>query len=123
MARDPLVSEDAPLQAVLDALNDIDCRTIIRHLEEPMTAKAIAEATDVPLSTTYRKLELLSEAGLVAEGTQLREDGHHASRYELDFESVIIGRTDDELEVAVARAPERADERLASLWSEVREEL
>jgi len=124
MVRDPMAKEPAPeLQDVLDALDDGDCRTIIIALEEPMTAKEIAEAADVPLSTTYRKLDLLSEASLLDEGTEIRRDGQHATRYEVAFDEVAIA-LDDQREFAVsiarpARAPER---RIESLWAEVRKE-
>ncbi len=124
MVRDPFADDDAPdLQAVLDALDDPDCRAIVRALGEPMTADEVAEAADVPLSTTYRKLDLLTEASLLDEGIAVRPDGQHASRYVVAFEEVVIGLSEDrEFEADIARRPRSADERLADLWSEVRKE-
>jgi DNA-binding transcriptional ArsR family regulator len=119
-----LGAEDSPdLQAVLDALEDPDCRTIVKRLTEPMTASEISEATDVPLSTTYRKLDLLTEASILAERTEIREGGHHTTRYVLDFESVRIALGENrEFEVSITRPARTADERLSQLWSEVRKE-
>jgi hypothetical protein len=124
MVRDPFADEDAPdLQEVLDALDDPDCRDIVTALEEPMTADQISGAADVPLSTTYRKLDLLSEASLLEEGLEIRSDGQHASRYAIAFEEVIIALTEDrDFDVQISRRPRAADERLANLWSEVRKE-
>ena len=124
MVRDPFADDDTPdLQAVLDALDDPDCRAIVRALEEPMTADEIAEAADVPLSTTYRKLDLLTEASLLDEGVAVRPDGQHASRYAVAFEEVVIALSEDrEFEADIASRPRSADERLADLWSEVRKE-
>jgi DNA-binding transcriptional ArsR family regulator len=124
MVRDPFAEDDTPeLQDILDALDDPDCRSIVRILDEPMTADEIAEAADVPLSTTYRKLDLLTEASLLEEGTEIRPDGQHASRYSVAFEEVIIGIADTrEFEVDISRRPRTADERLANLWSEVQKE-
>lgn len=124
MVRDPFVDEDTPdLQDVLDALDDPDCRAIVRVLEEPMTADEIADRSGVPLSTTYRKLDLLTEASLVEEGTEIRPGGQHASRYVVAFEEVVVALAEDrDFEVEIARRPRTADERLASLWSEVRKE-
>jgi DNA-binding IclR family transcriptional regulator len=124
MVRDPLSGDDPPdLQSVLDALDDADCRTIVRHLDEPMTATEVSEECDIPMSTTYRKLDLLTDASLLVEGTEIRPDGHHATRYELDFETVSIGLTEaHDLEVSIDRPARTADERLASLWGEVRKE-
>jgi len=124
MVRDPFADEETPeLQAVLDALDDEDCRAIVSVLEEPLTASEISDRSGVPLSTTYRKLELLTESSLLYEGVEVRSDGQHASRYAIDFEEVVIG-LDEELSLTVdishrARTP---DQRLENLWSEVRKE-
>jgi DNA-binding IclR family transcriptional regulator len=121
--RGPGGDDEPALQVVLDALEDPDCRTIVTHLEEPMTASEIAEAADVPLSTTYRKLDLLAEASILAETTEIREGGHHTTKYVLDFEAVRIALSEDrEFEVSIDRPARTADERLAQLWSEVRRE-
>jgi DNA-binding transcriptional ArsR family regulator len=124
MVREPFAEDDAPdLQAVLDALDDPDCRAIVSALDEPMTADQISAAADVPLSTTYRKLELLSEASLLEEGIEIRDDGQHASRYAVSFEEVIIALSESRaFDVEINRRPRAADERLANLWTEVRKE-
>jgi len=125
MVRDAYADESAEPDpaAVFDALEDEDCRAIIQALSEPMTAEEISEATDIPKSTTYRKLETLTDAGLLAEGVEIRSDGQHASRYGVAFDEVTVGLSPDrEFEVSVSRKPETADERLASLWFEVRKE-
>lgn len=124
MARDRLRPGDDPAVGdVLDALADPDCRTIVERLEEPMTAQEISEECDIPLSTTYRKLERLTEAGLLDERTEIRRDGHHATLYVPGFEAVEFSLDEDRrLEVEVSRPARSADERLARLWSEVRRE-
>jgi DNA-binding transcriptional ArsR family regulator len=124
MVRDPFADDQGPeLQAVLDALDDPACRAIISVLSEPMTAEEISEAADIPLSTTYRKLDRLTEASLLEEGVEIRSDGRHASRYLVAFDEVSIGLSADrEFGVDISRRPQTADERLADLWSEVRKE-
>ena len=124
MVAGPLGSGDLPdLQSVLDALDDEDCRRIIEVLTEPMTAKEISEGCDMPLSTTYRKLDLLTEASLLSERTVIQSDGHHTTQYEIAFERVEIELDDDhDITVAIQRTPESTDERLETLWAEVRKE-
>jgi DNA-binding transcriptional ArsR family regulator len=119
-----LGGDDSPdLQTVLDALDDPDCRSIVRELAEPMTANQVSEETDVPLSTAYRKLDLLTEASILTERTQIREGGHHTTTYVLDFEAVRIALTEDrDFDVSITRPARTADEQLSQLWSEVRKE-
>jgi DNA-binding IclR family transcriptional regulator len=117
-------AEEPPdLQVVLDALDDGDCREIIAALDEPMTATEVSAACDIPTSTTYRKLDLLTEASLLSEGTEIRSDGHHATNYRVDFEQVIVELDEHRhLGVDINRPARSADERLATLWGEVRKE-
>jgi len=124
MVRDPFADETEPdLQEVLDALDDPDCRRIVTVLEEPMTASEISDASGIPLSTTYRKIERLEEAQLLYEGTEIRPDGQHASTYEVSFEEVVIRLTEQrEFDTEVARRARTPDQRLENLWSEVRKE-
>jgi DNA-binding transcriptional ArsR family regulator len=115
--------EETDLGAVLDALDDEAARQIIRSLDEPMTASELSEACDIPLSTTYRKLDLLTESSLLVQGTEIRSDGHHATTYEVAFDAVHIELTEDrDFSVSIEKKERAPEERLASLWSEVRKE-
>ncbi|MFC4249760.1 helix-turn-helix domain-containing protein [Natribaculum luteum] len=124
MVRDPIASESAPsAEEICSALDDPDCREIIRNLDEPMTAAELTSHCDIPQSTLYRKLELLTESTLLEESTEIRRDGHHASKYSVAFDEVTIFLDDDRsLAVKIERPARTADERLAEMWSEVRKE-
>ncbi|WP_101296438.1 transcriptional regulator [Halegenticoccus soli] len=123
MVRDRHARDGVDLETVVSALDDPAARTIIKSLSEPMTASELSEQCDIPLSTTYRKLDLLTDASLLAERTEIRSDGHHTTRYELGFQSVVVALTDErDLEVTVEPRERGPDERLAELWSEVRRE-
>lgn len=125
MIRDPSVEDDPPdIDTVLAALHDKDCRAILTELGTPRTARSLLDRCDIPRSTLYRKLDQLSEATLVSEGTEIREDGSHATQYRLNFEDVIVTPTDSvSLEVEIDRPARNPDEHLAEMWSEVRREL
>lgn len=123
MARDSFDAEPPELQDVLDSLDDPDCRSIVEELDEPMTASELAEACDIPLSTTYRKLELLTEASLLDERIEINTTSQNTTRYELAFDEVRIGLDDDRsVEVAIKRRERTPDQRLSELWSEVSKE-
>lgn len=111
------------LQDVLDALDDPDCRTIINHLDEPKSASELANHCNIPLSTLYRKLDLLSESSLLEENIQIRTDGGHTTKYEVAFEEVRIGLTEDRsIEVTIKHRDQHPGRQLSELWSEVRKE-
>jgi len=132
MVRNPPRERAPPsVDEVLDALADDAARRIVTALSEPKTASELSEECDIPLSTTYRKLEQLTEASLLEESTDIRRDGQHTTRYSVAFESVTVAIPDDddggdgnrrEFDVSFTRPERTRDERLADLWSELREE-
>ncbi|WP_281194976.1 helix-turn-helix domain-containing protein [Halorubrum sp. F4] len=126
MVRDPSREEDPPdVAEVLDALADEAARRIVTALSEPKTASELSEECEVPLSTTYRKLEKLTDASLLNESTDIRRDGQHTTRYSVAFEEVVVSIDEEsgrELAVEFERPEPTRDERLADLWSELREE-
>jgi len=125
MVRDPFEEAETPdLAALLDALSDPDCRELISAIDSPMTAAELSDVCDIPQSTTYRKLDQLSEATLLEELTEIRSDGRHTTRYAIAFENVAVGLDDSRsFTVEITRPTRTADERLARMWSEVQKEL
>ncbi|CDK40137.1 hypothetical protein DM2_300 [Halorubrum sp. DM2] len=131
MVRDPSRDPEPPsVDEVLDALADDAARRIVAALTEPKTASELSEECDIPLSTTYRKLEKLTDASLLSESTDIRRDGQHTTRYSVSFDAVTVSvddgaeNTEDrrEFDVEFSRPERTRDERLADLWSELREE-
>lgn len=126
MVRDPSREEDPPdVAEVLDALADEAARRIVAALSEPKTASELSEECEIPLSTTYRKLEKLTDASLLNESTDIRRDGQHTTRYSVAFEEVVVSIDEEDgrdLAVEFERPEPTRDERLADLWSELREE-
>ncbi len=126
MVRDPYASEEPPAaSAVLEALSDEDARAILRTLTEPMTAQEIQAECDIPESTLYRKLDKLTETGLLTQQTRIRRNGHHANEYAVAFSAITVTRDDEdgELLVDIVTPARTADERLAELWTEVGREV
>lgn len=125
MGDNSVSSEDAPeLQDVLDALDDPDCRTILRETIEPMTANQLVNACDIPRSTLYRKLELLSSASLVKERETINPGGGRVTHYKQSFDDVTISMDETgEFTVTVDRSPQSTEERLADIWSKMGDEI
>lgn len=123
MGSDPTQEDDPSIQEVLDALDDPDCRTILQQTAEPRTAMELHNACDIPESTLYRKLNLLSTASLVRELIDIHPERGRITRYERDFDDVTISIDGEEFEVTIDRPARKADQRLADLWSKMGEEL
>lgn len=76
---------------VFEALHDDDCRDILRATtDEAHTASELSERCDLPLSTAYRKLDLLTRAGLLADRTRLCPAGKHTTEYRRVVDDVVI---------------------------------
>lgn len=76
---------------LLSALSDPQCRAILRATAgRRRTAAELAEELDLPLSTTYRKLDRLTDASLVEETCRLAFDGKHAQQYRCAVEEIHI---------------------------------
>lgn len=116
-------SETPSSETVFAALDDPACRDIVGSLDEPMTAREVADAASVPLSTTYKKLDRLTDADLVTEETELHPGGHHRSRYVTAFDRLVVGLDEGrEFSVHVERDLAEPERRLVGMWSELRRE-
>ena len=101
-------------------LGDEYVRTILKAArEEPMSAKALSAECDSALSTVYRRVDDLTDAGLLVETTRIEADGSHHSVYEtrLDEITVRIANGVFEMELEVERPPA---ERFTRMWEDIR---
>lgn len=82
-------------ETVLTALEDPDCQALLEATaDEALTAAELIERCEVPRSTTYRKLDQLTGAGLLEERVRLSADGKHPSEYRRTFDDVTISLCD-----------------------------
>ena len=96
--------DDEAIQRVLEPLDDPDCLAILDAIdEESLSAREIAEVCDLPLSTAYRKLELLVDAGIVSRGVRLSTSGNHTSEYERLVDDVKLSVSPDGFTLRVSR--------------------
>jgi predicted transcriptional regulator len=125
MVDDSAASDDNPqLELVLDALDDSNCRSILRETADPATAADLIDACDIPRSTLYRKLDQLSDAGLLREYDKIHPAGGRTTYYQRTFENVNI--TIDEantFSVTVEQKRQGTDERLRDIWSKMGDEV
>lgn len=99
--RDCSVGTDQPGD-LLAALEDEDCRALLQAAAgEALSASELSEACDLPLSTTYRKVDTLTETGLLEERLRISSSGKHTSEYALRVEGVHVSLAGDGVDVTV----------------------
>jgi predicted transcriptional regulator len=77
-------------------ITDDECCRLLSAVEtEPKPVKELSEECEIPLSTTYRKMNRLQEAGLVEEQIQLGGSGNHTSVYRQQFDGARITLSED----------------------------
>lgn len=95
---------DADPGAVLDALSDPDCRSILEATgDRPLTVAELERACGLPRSTLYRKVEELADAGLLDERVRMREQGPHPRAYVRSVGAVEVSFSASETDVRLAR--------------------
>lgn len=112
-----VVDTEETAGALLTALEDAGCRCILDvTTDDVLSAREISAACDLALSTTYRKLELLTDAGLVEERTRIRTTGKHASEYTRLVDDVVIS-IDADGEMVLTVSHRQQTERVAVPYS------
>jgi len=103
------VTNQDEIATVFDSLNDSDACAIMQALDDAaLSAKEISDHCELPMSTTYRKLNQLSDLGLLEENTEISLEGKHVSTYRRSIDNIEITITDDgfELELSGRETPE-----------------
>lgn len=95
--------DDEPTSAeLLDLFGDEYTRRVYEAVaERPRSGRAVAEAADVSRATAYRRLNDLSDAGLVRTEMALNEEGHHRERFEAVAESLSVSLAEGCIEAMV----------------------
>lgn len=104
-----------PTDQLLDALSDETSRKILSTLTEPTTAADLADDCNIPSSTVYRKLDVLTSAELIEERIVLKPGYGRCNVYERNFERVAISVEDGEFSVTVDRPSNQRDEGLVAM--------
>lgn len=88
---------------LLAALEDEDCRVLLQAADgDAMSVSELSEICDLPLSTTYRKVDKLTEAGLFEERLRLCSSGKHTSEYALRIEELTVSLGGDGIEMQIS---------------------
>jgi len=81
----------------------------------PKSAEEIGDEADVPISTTYRRIESLTEASLLLHEDDMLTDDCRQGIYQRNIENITIGFSDDAYNVMVTERS-RVRNRLDEVW-------
>jgi len=97
------------IETFVRTVTDEECCRILTAIEtEAKPVKELSEECDIPLSTAYRKINRLQEAGLIEEKIRLSSSGNHTSVYEQQFDGAMITLSSDgEFEVEMVSDEQR----------------
>lgn len=113
------VDEDA----LFGALENETSRAILAHTsEEARSVKELAEQIDVSQTSIYRRLEQLTEDGLVHETLQLDQSGNHFKLYRAAITHVSVNLENDDVQTRVDWH-EDVSERFTRIWEDIRGDL
>ncbi|SDZ78353.1 Helix-turn-helix domain-containing protein [Haloplanus vescus] len=108
---------DVDLATVVSLLDDEHVRSILAATSEtPLSAAELSERCGVSTSSIYRRLDRLTDAGLVGERTRPRSDGHHETVYVSRLERFELTVHDGELAWDIDRESDDIADQLTNMW-------
>ena len=93
------VAEPVTSEELLELLGDEYTRRVLEAVaEKPRTGREIIETADVSKATAYRRLDELSEAGLVTSEIHIDPNGHHCKQFRAVLERATLELTPNSIE-------------------------
>lgn len=84
-------------EAIIRLLEDPTNRAILQATSEgALTVQDLVERCDIPQSTAYRKINDLTEVGLLSEQIRVSPEGRHKNEYEMSIEQLTVSFGSDE---------------------------
>ncbi len=94
---------------------------ILRSATEPKSAQELSDELDIPMTTSYRRVETLTELGLLEDdedSTEFGQTGQSQTLYRRNIEEIVIRFEDDTITVE-PKEREVAEQRLTSVWDDL----
>ena len=115
-----IVNDEPAKQRILTALSDIYSRQILSAtIDEPLSALELSKNHGIPITTVYRRLEELVEAGLIA----AVKSGRTTDGKWYDLYKSLLLRIDISFDGAVVRIDAKLNEHLSDrftrLWTSI----
>ena len=115
-----IVSEEPAKQRILAALADEYSRKILTAtIQDPMSALELSKKYEIPITTVYRRIEELVEAGLLAAVKSGRTtDGKWYDLYRSLLRRIDVGFEKGEVRIEVI-VNEHVADRFTRMWTSI----
>lgn len=95
---------------------------ILQATHTPKSAQELSEELDIPIATSYRRIEELRDHDLLElEGQEFSDEGRRTKVYRRKIDEIAIAFGMDEFDVELKRRTE-AKNNLVDVWSDLRSE-
>jgi predicted ArsR family transcriptional regulator len=95
---------------------------ILRATNEPKSAQELSDELEIPIATSYRRIEELTEADLLElSGREFSDEGRRTKVYRRNVESLEVAFGDRGIDVSVDDRAE-VDNSLADVWRDLKAE-
>lgn len=97
------LTDEDEISDLFGSLDDGDVFAILQTVgEDPLSAKEISNRCELPMSTTYRKVNKLADAGLLEESTEISLAGKHTSKYSRCVDTIEMSITAEGFELVLS---------------------
>jgi predicted ArsR family transcriptional regulator len=95
---------------------------ILRATNEPKSAQELSDKLEIPIATSYRRIEELTEADLLElSGREFSDEGRRTKVYRRNVNSLEIVFDEENIDVAMDDRPD-VDNSLADVWRDLKAE-
>lgn len=92
---------------------------ILQAAEEPKSAQELSDELDIPIATSYRRIEELTDAELLElQGKEFSDEGRRTQVYRRNVDTIRIEFGDGNIEFRIEERPEVSDA-LADVWEQL----
>ena len=106
--------------AVLRVLGNKYNAEILRATHRPKSAQELSDELDIPIATSYRRIEELCENDLLAlEGKELSDEGRRTKVYRRQIDEIAVQFGTESVELEFKERTE-AKNNLVDVWSDLR---
>ena len=95
---------------------------ILSATTEPKSAQELSDELGIPIATSYRRIEELTEADLLElTGREFSDEGRRTKVYRRDVDGIDVVFEANDVDVAIDKRPE-VENSLVDVWRDMQEE-